>query len=63
VVGGVLDDFVSGTLRNWRIVFPDTGATEWDFAAFVTGYEPKMPHDGALTADISLELSGTPTLA
>jgi len=49
--------------RNFKVIFPDTGATTWSFAAEVTGFEPDMPHDGALTASVTLKLSGVITLA
>jgi len=49
--------------RNFQVIFPDTGATTWSFAAEVTGFEPDAPHDGALTASVSLKLTGSVTLA
>jgi predicted secreted protein len=49
--------------RNFQALFPDTGATTWSFAAEVTGFEPDAPHDGALTASVSLKLTGSVTLA
>jgi len=49
------------TLVGFSIVFPD--ATEWAFAAYVTGYEPSAAHDGALTAAAKLKITGTPVLA
>lgn len=63
VSGGLLDDMNAGTLRNFKIIFPDTGATEWDIAGIVTGFEPSAPHDGALTASVTIAVSGQPTLA
>jgi predicted secreted protein len=46
---------------GFSMVFPDT--TEWAFAAYVTGFEPGAPHDGALTAAVNLKLTGAPILA
>jgi predicted secreted protein len=46
---------------GFSIVFPDT--TEWLFAAYVTGFEPGSPFDGALTAAVKLKLTGAPVLA
>jgi predicted secreted protein len=49
--------------RNFQVIFPDTGPTTWAFAAEVTGFEPDAPHDGALTASVTLKLTGQVTLA
>lgn len=46
---------------GFSIEFPDE--TEWAFAAFVTGFEPSAPVDGALTASTSLKVTGAPILA
>ena len=59
---GLIDDMVSRTLRNFELVFPDTGATTWAFAAYVTGVEPDEPVEGALAASVTLTISGQPTL-
>lgn len=60
---GLLKDMTDRTVRNFELVFPDTGSTTWTFAALVTGFEPGAPVDGALTASVTLKLSGQPTLA
>lgn len=44
----------------FTVIFPDT--TEWNFAAYVTGFEPSAPHDGALTATVKTKLTGLPVL-
>lgn len=49
--------------RNFQVIFPDTGATTWSFAAEVINFEPDAPHDGALTASVTLKLTGSVTLA
>lgn len=46
---------------GFSMVFP--GAVTWAFAAYVTGFEPSAPHDGALTAAVNLKLTGAPILA
>lgn len=61
---GILDDFADDTvIDTWSIVFPDSGATTWSFPAFLTSFEPAMPIDDRLTADVTLKISGQPTLA
>jgi len=60
---GLLKDMNDRTLRNFKLVFPDLGATTWTFAAFITGFEPSEPIDDKLTAAVTLKISGAPTLA
>lgn len=59
---GLLSVFRQRLKKNWKIVWPDTAASVWAFAAYVTGFEPNAPHDDALTATVTLKLSGAPTL-
>ncbi len=60
---GMLKDMQDRTLRNFQLVFPDTGSTTWAFSALITGFEPAAPHDDKLGADVALKISGKPTLA
>ena len=60
---GLIEDMVDRTVRNFQLIFPDVGATEWEFAALVTAFEPKEPIDDRLSADVTLKISGKPTLA
>jgi predicted secreted protein len=60
---GLIKDMVNRTKRNFKLVFPDTGATTWTFAALVTQFKPNEPVDGALEADVTLDITGKPTLA
>ena len=60
---GILKDMKDRTKRNFKIVFPDSGATIWSFAAFVTAFNPSAPIDDRMTASITLKLTGDPTLA
>lgn len=48
--------------KNFKLVFPDTPATTWSFAAFVTNFEPSAPVDGKLGASVTLKITGQPTL-
>lgn len=57
---GVLKDFVDGTLRNFRILWPDTANTIWQLACYVTGFEPSAPVDGLLTASLTISITGDP---
>ena len=59
----IIDDLEARTLiTTFHLEFSDAGDTTWDFNAFVTGFEPSIPVDGALTAVVKFKLSGQPTL-
>jgi len=62
---GILQDFenVETTVRNFKIIFPDVGATTWSFAGFVTGFTLNDPVDTAVTASITIKVTGKPTFA
>jgi len=60
----LLTDLAARTLiTTFHITWPDVAPTQWDFSAFVTGFEPAAPVGGALTATVKFKLSGQPTLA
>ena len=58
----LLGDFVSGVLRDFQIIWPD-GETIWSFSAYVSKWEPSAAPEAVLTAAVSLQISGAPTLA
>jgi len=60
---GLIKNLVDKTLRNFQLVFPTASPTTWTFAAYVTNFEPSAPVDGELSADVTLKISGAPTLA
>ena len=60
---GLIADMVARTLRNFQLVFPDSGSTTWTFAAYVTSFQPAAPVGGKLAASVTLKPSGQPTLA
>lgn len=57
----VRDDLTNRTLRNFQIIWPDTGNTQVDFAAFVTSVSRSTPLDDRMTASITLKISGVLT--
>ncbi len=63
VAAGILKDYDDRVLRNFQIVFPDSGTTTWTFAAYVTAFEPETPLEDKMTASIIMKVSGQPTLA
>ena len=60
---GLIADMKNRTKRTVQLVFPNVSNTTWSFAALVTKFKPKAPVAGKLTADVTLKLSGQPTLA
>lgn len=60
---GLIKDMTDGTLRNFELVFPDTGTTTWSFSAFITAFEPSAPVDGSLTASVTFKISSLPSIA
>ncbi len=60
---GILKTMSDRTLRNWQIVWTDSGPTTWSFAAFVTSFEPSASIEDRTTASITLKLSGDPSLS
>ena len=59
---GLLSRLEGKIYTNFSLVFPDTGSTTWAFDGYVTGFNPDAAHDGALTASLSIKVSGVPTL-
>lgn len=61
--GGLLGDLKNKTKRNFKLLFPDASITTWSFSAWVTRFEPGTPHDDKLVANVTLKITGQPTLA
>lgn len=59
---GLLRDYDQGNKRNFQLVFPNVGNTTWSFSAYVTGMTINEPTNEALTADVTLKITGQPTL-
>lgn len=60
---GLIKDFDNQTLRNFTVTFPDAGGTHWHFAAYVSKVDIAAPVKGILSGDVTLTISGAPTLA
>uniref|UniRef100_A0A6M3IR87 Putative capsid protein n=1 Tax=viral metagenome TaxID=1070528 RepID=A0A6M3IR87_9ZZZZ len=58
----LLNDLKSNDLHNYQTVYPDTGASTIQFAAFVTKLTPTVPEDDRITVDVTLQISGEPDL-
>ena len=59
---GLIKDFDDGTLRNFQVIFSDSGTTTWTIPAYIASFGTTMPVNGALNASITLKVSGQPTL-
>lgn len=59
---GLITDIANRTKRNFKIVFPDTNSTTWQFAGFVTKFSPKAPVNAQLSATVSIQITGVPSL-
>lgn len=59
---GLLSRMEGKTLTNFSFIFSDTGSTTWAFDGYVTGFTPNSPHDGPLTASVSVKITSEPTL-
>jgi len=65
VTTGFLADFNANPQprRNYKLVWPDSPSTLWSFTAIITAAGPAIPVDDRITMDVTLRLSGAPTLA
>ena len=60
-VTGLLSVMSDRAVTNFKLIFPDTGATEAAFAALVTKFDVKEPVAGIISADLTLKISGVIT--
>jgi predicted secreted protein len=63
VAGGLGSAFTLGTVDVYTITFSDVVPTVATFSALVIKYEPKAPYNDALTADVTLKVTGLLTYA
>lgn len=60
--GGVPYLLLQGTSSAFSLVLPDSTPTTIGFTAFVTSFKPKAPMEGALMADLELQVTGAVTI-
>jgi hypothetical protein len=58
---GLLKDYEDGTLRNFQLLFPDTGATLASFVAYVANIQPTTPVGSALELNVIPRITGPVT--
>ena len=63
---GLIKKMKDKTLITFKIYFNNNtvegSRTIWTLPGYVTGFEPSMPHDGALTATLKFKPASAPTL-
>ena len=57
----IMTDYEGRTKTNYQLIYTDTGAEQWDFAAFITGFSASAPIDDALTVAVTLSIDGAVT--
>lgn len=58
----VLAGMVGKEAVEFELRFPDIAYSQYIFDAFVTGFNPSAPVDGALTAGVTIKVTGEPLL-
>jgi len=61
--GGLLESYVSGDVESWKIIFPDPALTEWTFSGVIQDFQTSMGIDDALSASVTVKVTGAPVLA
>ncbi len=56
------DEFESDTVRNWQLLMPNTEATVFDFAGYVTALGKTIPLDDKINCDVVISVTGQETL-
>lgn len=54
-------DFDTNASRNYKIIMPDVGSTEFDFAAWVINITQNIPTDDKITMTATLKIDGAIT--
>lgn len=57
----VWDNFIAGTLHNWRLLFSDSPRTQFDFAGYVLNYSYTSGLDDVVRTSVTIEISGSVT--
>lgn len=59
----LLTDFESDTAQDYRLAFPDTEVTMWEFVGFIKSFPPNFEVAAAIKLDVTLTITGAPTLS
>jgi len=58
--GQLLADYESNLTHFYRMVFPDTYASQWDIEAFTTDLPLDVPMDDKITCKVTFKITGQP---
>lgn len=50
-------------VNTYRVVFATQNSKTWEFTAFVTGFEPKNPVQGEISASVKIKVTGLPNFS
>lgn len=50
-------------VKTFELQFPDAAYTSYTMDGNITGFEPSAPVDGALTASVTIKITGVPDLS
>ncbi|MGW6243865.1 phage tail tube protein [Streptomyces roseolus] len=59
----LVEDLEDEDPRNYQMVFPAPITATWAFAAVMTGFQQTAPFDNKLTATLTFQVSGKPTIS
>jgi predicted secreted protein len=59
----LLTDFESDDVQDYRLLFPDTEITTWEFQGFIKSFPPTFEVASAITLDVTMAITGAPTLS
>ncbi len=59
----LLADVDDKTARSYRLVWPTEPVITWQLKMWITGFEPKAPHDDLLAASVTFKVTGKPAFA
>jgi predicted secreted protein len=60
---GLLSMYDGQTIEDFKLIFTDTGTTEWTFQGIVQDFQISAEIGSQLTASCTIKVSGQPTLA
>lgn len=58
----LMQDFVDSVISEYSLVWTDSGTSTWTFDGLVTSFQPNAAIDDALTASVTIKMSGAPTI-
>jgi predicted secreted protein len=58
----LLQDFVDSVISEYSLVWTDAGTSTWTFDGLVTSFQPSAAIADALTASVTIKVSGAPTI-